>query len=63
MQSVGDNACFLTPDVCLDDAEEYIPKIAASKGLDLVLVREGFERISNIVEAVSYTHLTLPTKA
>ncbi|MEY3828139.1 MAG: hypothetical protein RLZZ148_2967 [Cyanobacteriota bacterium] len=44
MQSVGDNACFLTPDVCLDDAEEYIPKIAASKGLDLVLVREGFER-------------------
>jgi hypothetical protein len=38
MQSVGDNACFLTPDVCLDDAEEYIPKIAASKGLDLALV-------------------------
>jgi hypothetical protein len=49
MQSVGDNACFLTPDVCLDDAQEYIPKIAASKGLDLALVREGFDHVSNIV--------------
>jgi hypothetical protein len=52
MQSVGDNACFLTPDVCLEDAEEYIPKIAACKGLDLALVREGFGRISSIVEVV-----------
>ena len=24
MQSVGDNACFLTPDICLDDAQEYV---------------------------------------
>jgi len=52
MQSVGNNACFLTPDVCLDDAEEYIPKIASSKGLDLALVREGFDRVSNIIEIV-----------
>ncbi len=52
MQSFDDNACFLTPDVCLDDTREYAPKIAASKNLDMALVREGLDRVSNIVEIV-----------
>lgn len=52
MQSVADTSCFLTPDVCLDDAREYAPKIAASKNLDMALIREGLDRLSNIVEIV-----------
>jgi predicted nucleic acid-binding protein len=52
MQSVADVACFLTPDVCLDDAREYVPQIAASKNLDMALVREGLDCVLNIVEIV-----------
>ncbi len=52
MASVAERVCFLTPDVCLEDAEKYIPKIAASKGLDMALLGEGFTRLSNIVEIV-----------
>jgi predicted nucleic acid-binding protein len=52
MQSFAENACFLTPDVCLEDAQKYIPKIATSKGIDMALAKEGFERVLNVVEMV-----------
>lgn len=52
METVASQACFLTPDVCFEDAQRYIPQLAAKRGIDLGLVREGLERIEAIAEII-----------
>jgi predicted nucleic acid-binding protein len=47
-----EQASFFSPDVCFQDAREYIPDVAARRGIDRSACFLVLENISQIVESV-----------
>jgi predicted nucleic acid-binding protein len=52
IEKVQHQACFLTPDICLEEAQKYIPSIASKRNFDLALIEEGLVHLKSIMEIV-----------
>jgi len=52
LESYEDVAAFYSPDVCFEDARQYIPAIAERRGVDAAVGLALLEEIGRIVETV-----------
>jgi predicted nucleic acid-binding protein len=52
LETYEDQARFYTPDVCFQDAAQYIPVISNLRGLDIDLGLSVLDRIGRVVEQV-----------
>jgi predicted nucleic acid-binding protein len=52
LESFEDTASFFSPDVCFEDALEYIPVVAARRGIDATVCFATLDAIGQIVESV-----------
>ena len=52
LQTFEESVSFFSPDVCFDDARQYIPGLAARRGIDVSAGVVALEAIGQIVESV-----------
>ena len=52
LETCEDQARFYTPDVCFQDAQQYIPVISNERGLDVDLGLSVLNQIARVVEQV-----------